>query len=153
MSMTMRFALLIAALIGSCSAAKAGASGAYSEVFALDWDGLRSYLLEKGIDFRFGYVSETSTNVQGGDKELWRYADQWTFSTTLDLQKLLGLNQAQFRITITDRNGRISVPMPILVPLRKFRKSMGAGKPGDGHSFGTIRNIWAGCWTGRLDVW
>jgi len=106
MSMTMRFALLIAALIGSCSAAKAGASGAYSEVFALDWDGLRSYLLEKGIDFRFGYVSETSTNVQGGDKELWRYADQWTFSTTLDLQKLLGLNQAEFRITITDRNGR-----------------------------------------------
>src|SRR5258706_15819473 len=65
MSMTMRLALLIAALIGSCSAAKAGASGAYSEVFALDWDGLRSYLLEKGIDFRFGYVSETSTNVQG----------------------------------------------------------------------------------------
>jgi len=62
--------------------------------FALDWDGLRSYLLEKGIDFRFGYVSETSTNVQGGDKELWRYADQWTFSTTLDLQKLLGLNQS-----------------------------------------------------------
>jgi len=79
-------------------------------------DGLRSYLLEKGIDIRFGYVSERPLMSKGEIKELWRYADQWTFQHDARSSKLLGLNQAQFRITITDRNGRNSVPMPILVP-------------------------------------
>ena len=103
MSMTSRVASFFVALIAWCSAAKGGTS---SDDFARDWHGLRSHLLEKGIDFRFDYVSETATNVEGGDKELWRYADQWTFGATLDLQKLFGLDQAQFKIAITDRNGR-----------------------------------------------
>jgi porin len=71
-----------------------------------DWDGLRTHLLDEGIDFRIGYTSETASNLQGGYEELWRYADQWTFATTLDLQKLIGLDQAQFKIVVTDRNGR-----------------------------------------------
>jgi len=73
---------------------------------ALEWGGLRSYLRDRGVDVRVSYVSETATNAQGGDRELWRYADQWTFATALDLEKILGWNQAQFKITITDRNGR-----------------------------------------------
>ena len=103
MSMTSRFALLFAVLSAWCSAAKAGTP---SDDLARDWHGLRSRLLDKGIDLRFDYVSETATNVEGGDKELWRYADQWTFGATLDLQKLFGLDQARFKIAITDRNGR-----------------------------------------------
>lgn len=63
-------------------------------------------LRDHGFDFRLGYVSETATNVRGGDGELWRYADQWTFASILDLQKLIGIKDAQFQITITDRNGR-----------------------------------------------
>jgi porin len=106
MSMPVRFGLIFAALIGWCAIAQAGAPQPFSEDLTLDWGGFRSDLLEKGIDFRVGYVSETATNAQGGGKELWRYADQLTFAATLDLQKLLGLNQAQFKITITDRNGR-----------------------------------------------
>jgi porin len=63
-------------------------------------------LREQGVDFSLAYLSETATNVRGGTGELWRYADQWTFGATLDLQKLIHLDQASFQITITDRNGR-----------------------------------------------
>jgi porin len=102
--MRARFTLLLIASIAS-SAAYAGAQQPFSDDLFLDWDGIRSALLDKGIDFRLGYVSETATNAKGGEKELWRYTDQWTFATKLDLEKILGLKQAQFKITITDRDG------------------------------------------------
>jgi porin len=60
---------------------------------------------DEGVDVRIGYVSETATNAQGGDRELVRYTDQITFSAMLDLEKLLGLPQATFKLAITDRNG------------------------------------------------
>jgi porin len=102
--MKLKFVLLLMTLIGS-SAAWAGAPQPFSDDLFLDWDGIRSNLYDRGIDFRLGYVSETATNVQGAPGELWRYTDQWTFAATFDLQKLFGLNQAQFKMTITDRNG------------------------------------------------
>lgn len=90
-----------------CSgASRAGAPQPFGDDLTLDWDGFRTALRDKGFDFRVGYVSETATNVRGGDRELWRYADQWTFAATLDLQTLIGIGDAQFQITITDRNGR-----------------------------------------------
>jgi porin len=90
----------------TCSAAAwAGAPQPFSDDLTLDWEGIRSEWYDKGVDFRIGYVSETATNVQGGDQELVRYTDQFTFSLTLDLDKLLGFNQAKFRMAITDRNG------------------------------------------------
>jgi porin len=85
---------------------RAGAPQPFSQDLTLDWDGFRSELRDNGFDFRIGYISETATNVRGGDKELWRYADQWTFSSALNLETLIGAKQAQFQITITDRNGR-----------------------------------------------
>src|ERR1700730_14477865 len=72
----------------------------------VEWGGFRSYLSERGVDLHIGYVSETASNVRGGEKELWRYADQWSFAALFDLQRTLGINQAQFQITVTDRNGR-----------------------------------------------
>jgi porin len=92
-------------MMACAAAAWAGAPQPFDDTLSLDWDGIRSSWLDKGIDFRIGYVSETATNVQGGDQELWRYTDQITFTTTLDLEKLLGFKQAQFKATITDRNG------------------------------------------------
>src|ERR1700721_4778165 len=90
----------------TCSiTAWAGAEPPYSDDLTLDWEGLRSAWFDKGVDVRIGYVSETATNVQGGDQELGGYPDQITFATTLDLEKLLGLEQAKFRLSITDRNG------------------------------------------------
>jgi porin len=90
----------------SCAAgAWAGAPQPFDDALTLDWNGIRSEWLDKGVDFRIGAVSETATNVQGGDRELARYTDQITFSAMLDLEKLLGVPQATFRMAITDRNG------------------------------------------------
>ena len=99
-------ALLLPAILSCYSTAQAGAPQSFSEDLVLDWNDLRRALREEGIDFRVGYISETATNARGGDEELWRYADQWTFAAALDLKRLLDLDQAQFRIAITDRNGR-----------------------------------------------
>src|SRR3954453_5727672 len=88
----------VAVLSLCCDVARADVRNPFTDL-ALEGGGLRSYLRARGVDVRIGYVSETVTNVQGGDKQLWRYADQWTFATALDLEKLLGWNQAQFKIT------------------------------------------------------
>ena len=94
------------AMIMTCTAAAwAGAPQPFSDDLSLDWDGIRSEWLDKGVDVRIGYVSETATNAQGGDRELVRYTDQINFSAALDLDKLLGLKQATFKLAITDRNG------------------------------------------------
>jgi porin len=104
--MGFRSTCLCAAVMTMCAAtAWAGAPQPFSDDLSLDWDGIRSEWLDKGVDVRIGYVSETATNVQGGDRELVRYTDQFTFSATLDLEKLLGLKQATFKLAITDRNG------------------------------------------------
>ena len=93
-------------LLALSAGAYAGAPQPFSEDLFLDWGDLRSMLRDMGVDVRIGYVSETATNVQGGPEELWRYTDQWTFLTQFDLQKLMGIDAATFRVTITDRNGR-----------------------------------------------
>jgi porin len=104
--MTFKSTCVSAAMMMMCTAAAwAGAPQPFSDDLTLDWDGIRSDWFDKGVDVRLGYVSETATNVQGGDRELVRYTDQITFSMTLDLEKLLGLEQAKFRMAITDRNG------------------------------------------------
>ena len=99
-------ALAAAALLTCSAGAWAGAPQPFSEELFLDWNDLRAMLREAGVDFRIGYLSEAATNAKGGEKQLWRYTDQWTFMTKLDLQKLFGLKQAQFAMVITDRNGR-----------------------------------------------
>jgi porin len=98
--------LAAVALLACCATARAGAPQIFSDQLFLDWDDLRDLLRDKGIDFRIGYVSETATNPRGGSEQLWRYTDQWTFSTKLDLEKLYGMSQAQFALVITDRNGK-----------------------------------------------
>ena len=57
-----------AVLITCCSGAQAAVRDPFIEL-AIEWGGLRSFLREKGVDIRIGYVSETATDVQGGDRE------------------------------------------------------------------------------------
>lgn len=104
--MGIKWVLLSLLILTRTPTVQAGAPPPFSDDLFPDWDGLRNGLRNDGIDLRVGYTSETATNVQGGDKELWRYADQWTFAATLDLKRLLGIDEAQFRIAVTDRNGR-----------------------------------------------
>ncbi|WP_426140856.1 carbohydrate porin [Pseudomonas sp. DWP3-1-2] len=72
-----------------------------------DWNGKRSELSQQGYDFKLDYTSETGSNLHGGynhDKTV-RYSDQWTLGAHLDLQKILGWHDAEFQLTLNNRNG------------------------------------------------
>jgi len=101
-------ALAICAALGvSCNAVAAGAFSADSKWMTGDWGGLRSELLEKGIDIQAGYTGEAAANLHGGysNNHTTRYADQFTLGTAIDLQKLAGWNDTQFMVQLTNRNG------------------------------------------------
>lgn len=70
-----------------------------------DWNGVRTRLADWGVDLTTIYTSEAANDPQGGDEERTAYADEWAFGAKFDLQKLLGWKAAQFRVTVTDRNG------------------------------------------------
>src|SRR5215469_99710 len=110
------------------ASAWAGAPQPFSPEIILDAGDLRELLREQGIDFRIGYVSETATNLQGGAQQLWRYTDQWTFLTRLDLQKLFGIKDAQFAMAITDRNGRNLSDDAHLGSLQQVQELYGRGQ-------------------------
>jgi porin len=120
--------LTVTALVLFCGTARAGAPQPFSPQLILDWHDVREMLSEEGIDFRIGYVSETATNLQGGSQQLWRYTDQWTFWTRLDLEKLLGVRQAEFDIVITDRNGRNLSADAHLDSLQQVQELYGRGQ-------------------------
>jgi porin len=104
-TMNMRAQWFSAMVIACATVAHADVRNPIAEL-GVEWGGLRSALSERGVDLHIGYVSETASNVQGGEKELWRYADQWSIAALFDLERIVGINQAQFQVTVTDRNGR-----------------------------------------------
>ncbi|WP_193138677.1 carbohydrate porin [Klebsiella aerogenes] len=73
-----------------------------------DWGGLRSDLQQDGVSFQAGYTMESASNLAGGyhTSTTARYSDQWAFGVNLDLEKLLNWQDAEFQMTITDRNGQ-----------------------------------------------
>ncbi|EPJ76919.1 glucose-sensitive porin [Pseudomonas sp. CFII64] len=91
----------------SCIALPASAADSSSQWGTGDWGGVRSDLLEQGVDVIVGYVGEGATNVHGGynHDRTARYTAQWALGTHLDLQKLLGWNDAEFQLLVTERNG------------------------------------------------
>jgi porin len=91
----------------SCIAVPASAEDASSKWGTGDWGGVRSELLKQGVDVIVGYVGEAATNVHGGynHDRTARYTAQWALGTHLDLQKLLGWNEAEFQLLVTERNG------------------------------------------------
>ncbi|MDF9617565.1 carbohydrate porin [Pseudomonas entomophila] len=72
-----------------------------------DWGGTRSELLEKGYDFTLGYTGEMGSNLHGGysHDRAARYSDQFTFGVNMDLQKILGWQDTEFQLTVTERHG------------------------------------------------
>lgn len=88
----------------------AGDSSAYditSSPYLLgDWGGSRARLSEQGVTFQLGYVGEVAHNLSGGAEHLTRYADQWLFGSTLDLNSLWGWEGGTFQASVTDRDGR-----------------------------------------------
>jgi porin len=72
-----------------------------------DWNGTRTELKEKGYDFTVAYVGEFA-GVISADKngKGHAYADQWTFGSHFDLNKILDWNDTEALITITHRGGK-----------------------------------------------
>ncbi|CAM3073303.1 carbohydrate porin [Pseudomonas plecoglossicida] len=72
-----------------------------------DWGGTRSELLEQGYDFTLGYTGEMGSNLHGGHDHdrTARYSDQFTFGSHLDLEKILGWQDTELQLTITERHG------------------------------------------------
>ena len=73
-----------------------------------DWNGQRSALQQKGYDFSFGYTGEMATLLDASHSSSHgtEYADQFAFGTHFDLDKILGWQDTEAQITITERNGR-----------------------------------------------
>jgi porin len=93
-----------------------------------DWGGLRTRLYQQGVDFQVGYTTEVAGNTQGGDRHLVRNADQFNLGTTLDLDKLLGLSNARFQVTITERNGKNLSNDANLDTLQQVQEIFGRGQ-------------------------
>lgn len=73
-----------------------------------DWGGTRQGLVDKGVDIDMEYLGESASNLRGGyDKHhATRYADEFDLGVTLDLQKLLGWQDAQFMVQLSNTNGK-----------------------------------------------
>ncbi|WLI79048.1 carbohydrate porin [Kosakonia sp. H02] len=91
-----------------CLAQAADAFSADSPWMFGDWGGTRSELKDQGVDFQLGYTLEAASNLAGGynTSTTARYSDQQAFGVTLDLEKLLNWQDAEFQMTITNRDGQ-----------------------------------------------
>src|SRR5207253_876277 len=100
--------LLLAALgcVGQSHAAEA--FSADSKWLTGDWGGLRTDLLDKGYDFQLEHGGEFASNLKGGfnNDKTARWTEQFVFGLKVDLQKAMGLENALFKVAITERDGR-----------------------------------------------
>jgi porin len=93
-----------------------------------DWGGVRSDLEKSGVDFELNYTSEIAYNATGGSKNAVRYTDQWAFSGSFDLERLLNIHDAEVQLTITDRNGRNLSDDAHLGTLQQVQEVFGRGQ-------------------------
>ena len=99
-------------MLGALSlAGSVHAAGAFTEEspwMSGDWGGARTELLDKGYDFSLEYVGEVGSNLDGGynDDTTARYSDQFALGVKMDLEKILGWQDAEFKLAITERSGR-----------------------------------------------
>ncbi|WAH61013.1 carbohydrate porin [Pseudomonas silvicola] len=104
----LRPAALLALALCAGGAQAADAFAVDSPWMTGDWGGLRTDWLKRGIDIKLGYTGESASNLRGGYQKhnhVTRYADQFNLGADIDLQKLLGWEDAAFSVSITNRNG------------------------------------------------
>jgi porin len=93
-----------------------------------DWGGLRKKLYDAGINLQLGYVSEIATNLRGGGETKWDYTDQWTFGSTFDLDRLVGIHDATFQVSFTSRDGNNLSKNANLGTLQQVQEVYGRGQ-------------------------
>lgn len=121
-------ALLAASAAGADDATPQAAPAEASTWLFGDWNGERTRLKDRGIDFQFGFTGEAAYNATGGTRQDAAWADQFVAGVTLDLEKLVGLQAAQFQATITQRTGRNLVDDADLGTLQLVQEVYGRGQ-------------------------
>lgn len=101
------FAALLMGLCATSATQAADAFGSDSKWMTGDWGGLRTALLEQGVEVEISYTGESASNLRGGyDRaHATRYADEFSLGSTLDLEKLLGWSDTEFALQVVNRNG------------------------------------------------
>lgn len=72
-----------------------------------DWQGKRQTLIEQGYDFGMTYAGQGATVLDSkiGNEKDSAYADQWNFTGSFDLNKILGWEDTEAFINISYRTG------------------------------------------------
>ena len=70
-----------------------------------DWGGLRTFLVNHGVDLDLSYINEVASNVRGGASQETADAEQIYFGGSLDLERLFAVPGAKLIFSLTDRNG------------------------------------------------
>jgi porin len=71
-----------------------------------DWGGLRSFLLDRGVDLELSYINEVASNMRGGGSQETQDAEQVYFGGSLDLQRISAVPGASLMFSLTERNGQ-----------------------------------------------
>lgn len=93
-----------------------------------DWGGARTKLEKSGVNLGFNYTSEVGYNIAGGSHHVVGYTDQLTFSGDFDLDRLLALHDAEFKLAITKRNGQDLGDQADLGTLQQVQEVWGRGQ-------------------------
>jgi porin len=98
------------ALAAIATLATAGGGGARAEESAEgllgDWGGLRTLLINHGVDLDLSYINELASNVRGGANQETQDAEQIYFGGSLDLGRIFAVPDAKLIFSLTDRNGQ-----------------------------------------------
>jgi porin len=93
-----------------------------------NWGGLRTKLEQSGVDIDLSYTSEIAYNAAGGTDDLVRYTDQFAIGGDFNLDRLLDLHDAEFKVTMTERNGRNLSDDAHLGTLQQVQEVYGRGQ-------------------------
>ncbi|MCR8718349.1 carbohydrate porin [Pseudomonas syringae] len=114
-----KFFIISVAGLGLCSGAHADQPFAADSKWMLgDWGGKRQELQDQGYSFIANHVAEAAANVHGGYDQNGKvgYADQFVLGMVVDLEKAVGISNAEFQLVISNRNGTDMTPDRITDP-------------------------------------
>ncbi|WP_334269344.1 carbohydrate porin [Edaphobacter sp. HDX4] len=92
-----------------------------------DWAGVRTTLERAGIGLRAGFLTESTANPVGGQRQSARYTQEVNFGADLDLSRLIHDQGATIQITFNDRVGR-SLSADAIGNLFAVQQLYGAGQ-------------------------
>ncbi|HEY4144445.1 carbohydrate porin [Pinirhizobacter sp.] len=98
------------------------------EALTGDWNGMRTHLADRGVAFSINYTAEAARNYSGGDRPLNRISGQLGLLADLDLDKLYGWHDGEFRVAITHRAGRNLSDDARLGTLQQVQEVYGRGQ-------------------------